>query len=63
MASDKAKGSKKGRKIGRDTEKCAKYRADGRREENKARKAEKEVRARSRACVVKGASSGSTQSG
>ena len=60
MASKKAKGSKTCRKYGRDAKKCAKYRALGRREANKARKAEKEARARSRACVVKGASSGST---
>lgn len=34
--SKKAKGSKKGRKIGRDKIKCARYRLEGRREKNKA---------------------------
>ncbi len=44
MASEKAKGSKTCRKYGRDTKKCAKYRVEGWREKNKARKAEKEAR-------------------
>lgn len=33
--------SKKGRKIGRNRVKCAQYRAEGRRERNKARRATK----------------------
>lgn len=44
MASIKAKGSKKGRKYDRDKVKCARYRAEGRREKNKARKAAKDAR-------------------
>jgi hypothetical protein len=39
--SKKAKGSKKGRKIGRNKVKCERYRLEGRREKNKARKAAK----------------------
>jgi hypothetical protein len=54
MAKQTAKGSKKGRKIGRDTEKCKKYRAEGRREKNKARKAAKCARVHD-ARVAKGA--------
>ena len=34
------KGGKKGRKIGRNKVKCDRYRAEGRREKNKARRAE-----------------------
>lgn len=36
-----AKPSKKGRKIGRNKTRCAKYRAEGRREKNKKRRLEK----------------------
>lgn len=44
--SKKAKGSKKGRKIGRDKVKCERYRLEGRREKNKARRAAKRLKAR-----------------
>lgn len=37
-------GGRKGRKIGRDREKCARYRAEGRREHNKARRAARHAR-------------------
>jgi hypothetical protein len=43
MASKKPKGSKKGRKYGRDSAKCTRYRVEGRREKNKARKARREA--------------------
>lgn len=39
--SKKAKGSKKGRKIGRNKVKCERYRLENRREKNKARRAAK----------------------
>jgi len=39
-----AKGGKKGRKIGRDKVKCARYRLEGRREKNKARRAAKRAK-------------------
>ncbi len=39
-----AKNTRKGRKIGRNKVKCARYRAEGRREKNKARKAAKAAR-------------------
>ena len=39
----KAKGSKKGRKIGRNKIKCERYRLEDRREKNKARKAAKRL--------------------
>lgn len=42
--SNKAKGSKKGRKIGRNKVKCERYRLEGRREKNKARKAAKRLK-------------------
>lgn len=42
--SNKAKGSKKGRKIGRNKIKCERYRLEGRREKNKARKAAKKLK-------------------
>lgn len=35
----KQRGSKKGKKIGRNKVKCARYRSEGRREKNKARRA------------------------
>lgn len=37
----KAKSTHKGRKYGRNRVKCARYRAEGRRERNKARKSNK----------------------
>ncbi len=43
-----AKKTKKGRKIGRNKAKCERYRAEGRREKNKARKIEKARRASAR---------------
>lgn len=39
MAGEKAKGSKKGRKIGRNQPKCQRYRLQNRREKNKKRRA------------------------
>ncbi len=54
MAKQTAKGSHSCRKYGRDLKKCAKYRAEGRREKNKARKAAKCARAYERV-VAKGA--------
>lgn len=44
MASPKKKGGKKGRKIGRNAEKCKAYRAAGRREKNKKRRLAKHLR-------------------
>lgn len=41
MAGTKAKGSKKNRKFGRNKVKCARYRAEGRREKNKLRRQKK----------------------
>ena len=38
MSEHKAKPTKKNRKFGRNKAKCAKYRAEGRREKNKARR-------------------------
>lgn len=49
MAKETAKGTKKFRKHGRDLVKCAKYKAEGRREKNKARKAAKLERAAAKA--------------
>lgn len=54
MAKQTAKGSHSCRKYGRDLKKCAKYRAEGRREKNKARKAKKCARVHD-ARVAKGA--------
>ena len=54
MAKQTAKGSHSCRKYGRDLDKCKKYRAEGRREKNKARKAAKCARAHERV-VAKGA--------
>lgn len=42
MAKQTAKGSHTNRKFGRDSVKCDKYRAEGWREKNKARKAAKQ---------------------
>jgi len=42
----KAKASSKNRKWGRNRVKCARYRAEGRREKNKARKAARRIRRR-----------------
>jgi ribosomal protein S15P/S13E len=44
MAKQERPGGKKGRKIGRDKEKCARYRIQGRREINKIRKVRKHIR-------------------
>ena len=41
MAGTKAKGSKKNRKFGRHKAHCTKYKAEGRREKNKAKKQKK----------------------
>ena len=38
MSGLKAKGSKKGRKIGRNKIKCNRYKLEGRKEKNKARR-------------------------
>ncbi len=54
MAKQTAKGSHSCRKYGRDLKKCARYRVEGRREKNKARKANKCARAYERA-VARGA--------
>ena len=40
----RGKDGKKGRKIGRDENKCRRYRAEGRRERNLARKLRRHVR-------------------
>ena len=40
----KQRGSRKGSKAGRNKVKCARYRAEGRREKNKARRAARMVR-------------------
>ena len=55
MAKQTAKGSHSCRKYDRDVKKCAKYRVEGRREKNKARKIAKDARAKALA-------QGSTQS-
>jgi len=44
MAGTKAKGSKKNRKFGRHKAHCARYKAEGRREKNKARKIKKHLK-------------------
>ncbi len=41
---EKAKGSKKGRKIGRNKVKCERYRLENRREKNKIKKAAKRLK-------------------
>ncbi len=42
---EQRKGGKKGAKIGRNKVSCAKYRAEGRREKNKAKRARRHIKA------------------
>ena len=42
---EQAKGGKKGAKIGRNKAGCLKYRTEGRREKNKARRAVRHIKA------------------
>lgn len=44
----KHQGKKGGRKIGHNKKKCDRYRAEGRREKNKARKIKKDAKRRKR---------------